>query len=61
MFRSLRKVTVTLALWAFLKFGILKKNKKKSDIFDDITFLITSNNHMVDDLNTILFMIIGKV
>ena len=29
--------------------------------FDDITFVITSNNHMVDDLNTILFMIIGKV
>ena len=30
-----------------------------SGTFDDITFLITSNNHMADDVNAILIMVIG--
>ena len=30
-----------------------------SGTVDDITFLITSNNHMTDDVNTILSMVIG--
>ena len=31
-----------------------------SGTVDDITFLITSNNHMADEVNTMLYMVIGS-
>ena len=51
----LKKVTVTLALWALLCFGIFCF----PSTINDITYLITSNNRMADDVDAILCMVIG--
>ena len=60
MFCSFMKVTVTLAVWAWLSFGIHSPpSPPHTDRVDDITFLITSNKHMADDLNTSLCMVRG--
>ena len=55
MFCSFTEVTVTLALWVLLTFW----DPFFSSTVDDITFLIMSNNHMADKVNTILCMVIG--
>ena len=56
---------MTLALWVLLDFGILFLLLLLFFFFffagtvDDITVFITSNNHMSDEVNKILFMAIG--
>ena len=55
-FCSLRKVTVTLALWALRSFGI----SFLSGTVEYITFWIMPDNHMADQVNIILCMVIGS-
>ena len=53
----------TLVLWVLLDFGILFFLLLLFFFFagtvDDITVFITSNNHLSDEVNKILFMAIG--
>ena len=55
MISSFREVSLTLALSAVLSFGILFF----SGTADDITFLITSNSHMTEEVNTISLKVRG--
>ena len=47
---------VTLALWAFLSFVCVCVCVLGT--VNDITFLITSNNYMADEVSTTLYMVI---
>ena len=55
MFCSNRKVTVTLALWVLLSFGI---HIFQAQLMASL-FLIKSSNHTAHEVRTVFFVVIG--